>query len=148
MVVHIDDTISEPAIYWEGEKELFYVKRFVIENPDKEEGFISEHSKSYLEKVFTAYRPQAEVVFTKKRGEERKDNWVINLEEFIAIKGISAMGNQLTKEKVLEINELDPLPYEKPEPKKAEDIEVVDEENISEPETGENNPDSDQTTLF
>ncbi|RNC90124.1 MAG: DNA gyrase/topoisomerase IV subunit A [Allomuricauda sp.] len=136
------------AIYWEGEKELFYVKRFVIENPDKEEGFISEHSKSYLEKVFTAYRPQAEVVFTKKRGEERKDNWVINLEEFIAIKGISAMGNQLTKEKVLEINELDPLPYEKPEPKKAEDIEVVDEENISEPETGETNPDSDQTTLF
>ena len=54
------------AIYWEGEKELFYVKRFLIENPDKEEVIISDHSKSYLEKIFTDHRPMAEVVFVKQ----------------------------------------------------------------------------------
>ncbi len=119
------------AIYWEGEKELFYVKRFHIENPEKEETIITSHPKSYLEKIFTDYRPVAEVVFAKKRGQERKENMVVDLEEFISVKGITAMGNQLTKEKVLEINAAEPLPYEEPEKHKAEDIEVVDEEEIS-----------------
>ncbi|MCX2719508.1 DNA gyrase/topoisomerase IV subunit A [Lentiprolixibacter aurantiacus] len=119
------------AIYWEGDKELFYVKRFLIENPDKEEVIITDHPKSYLEKVFTDYRPVAELVFAKKRGQERKDNLNINLEEFIAVKGITAMGNQLTKDKVLEINSLDPLPYEEPEVHEPEEIEVVDEENVA-----------------
>ncbi len=118
------------SIYWEGDKELFYVKRFLIENPDKVESIISDHPKSYLEKVFTDYRPRAEVVFAKKRGKDRQDNLELDLEQFISIKGISAMGNQLTKEKVNEINALDPLPYEKPEPITTNEIEVVDEENV------------------
>lgn len=122
------------AIYWSGEKELFYVKRFLIENPDKEELIITEHPNSYLEKVFVDYRPMAEVVFAKSRGKEREDNLEVNLEEFISVKGISAMGNQLTKGKVLEINALDPLEYETPKTAAIEEIEVVDEENVQIPE--------------
>ncbi len=118
------------AIYWEGEKELFYVKRFLIENLDKEESIITDHPKSYLETIFTDYRPRTEVVFAKKRGQERKENMEVNLEEFIAVKGITAMGNQLTKEKVLEINALEALPYEPPPQQPPEEIEVVDEENV------------------
>ena len=119
------------AIYWEGEKELFYVKRFLIEHPDRVENILTEHPKSYLEKIFTDHRPVAEVVFAKKRGQERKANLEVNLEEFIAVKGITAMGNQLTREKVLEINALEPLPHEEPEKKEAKDIEVVDEEDLA-----------------
>jgi topoisomerase-4 subunit A len=118
------------AIYWVGEKELFYVKRFLIENPDKEELIITEHPNSYLEKVLVDYRPMAEVVFAKSRGKEREDNLEINLEEFISVKGISAMGNQLTKSKVLEINALEPLEYTAPESIVLDEIEVVDEENV------------------
>lgn len=44
------------------------------------------------------------------------------------------MGNQLTKDKVLEINGLSPLPYEPPEPTKTEDIEVVEEEDVDVPQ--------------
>jgi len=119
------------VIYWEGEKELFYVKRFLIENPDREESIISEHPKSYLEAVFTDYRPMAEVIFAKSRGKDRQDNLELNLEEFIAIKGITALGNQLTKDKVLEINALEPMFYEVPEPTPIADLEVVDEEDVS-----------------
>lgn len=119
------------AIYWEGEKELFYVKRFLVENPDREEVIISEHPKSYLERIFTDYRPMAEIVFAKKRGQERQENMELNLEEFISVKGITAMGNQLTREKVLEINALSSLPYEEPEKKMAEELEVIDEEDVS-----------------
>lgn len=118
------------AIHWEGEKELFYVKRFLIEHPDKEETIITDHPNSYLEKIFTDYRPVAEIVFVKKRGQERDDNLEIDLEQFIAIKGITAMGNQLTKEKVLEINALEPLPYEESEPKTAEEMELVEPEEV------------------
>lgn len=118
------------AIYWEGEKELFYVKRFLIENPDREELIITEHPKSYLERVFTDYRPMAEIVFVKERGKERKDNLDLNLEAFISVKGITAMGNQLTKDKVLEINALSSLPYEAPKETPAADLDVVDEEEI------------------
>ncbi len=120
------------AIYWEGDKSLFYVKRFLIDNPEKEESVITDHPKSYLERIFTHYRPVAEVVFVKERGKDRKDNLEIDLESFISVKGITAMGNQLTKDKVLEINEKEPLPYTPPEPVPTEELEVEYEEAVVE----------------
>jgi topoisomerase-4 subunit A len=119
------------AIYFDGEKDRFFVKRFIIENENKEELFITNHKNSNLEIVSTDWKPIAEVEFTKERGKDRKDNLIINLEEFITIKGITALGNQLTKEKVNQINLLDPLPYEAPEEIPANEIEVVDETEIS-----------------
>ncbi|MGW1456012.1 DNA gyrase/topoisomerase IV subunit A [Salegentibacter agarivorans] len=123
------------AIYWEPEKERFYVKRFLIENPDKEEKFISEHENSYLELVSTDYYPQAEIVFSKQRGKEQRPNEEVNIEEFISVKGIKALGNQLTTDKVKQINPLEPLPYEEEEETPAEDIEVVDDEAVSDDKT-------------
>ena len=116
------------AVYWEGEKERFYVKRFLIENEDKDEVIISEHPSSYLELVSTDQIPQIEVEFTKLRGKDRKPNETVNLAEFIAIKGIKALGNQLTSEKVNQIDLLEPLPYDAPE-EEVEEIEVEEEES-------------------
>ena len=118
------------AIYFDGEKEIYYVKRFLIEQVDKEEVFISENPKSQLEIIATDYRPIAEVQFSKRSLE----NIEVNFEEFIAVKGIKAQGNQLTKEKIKQVSLLDPLPYEEP---KVEDIEVVEEEVL------ENNKEQD-----
>ena len=115
------------VIYYNGEKGLYYVKRFLIENEGKEESFISDHPDSQLEIVSTDWKPMAEMEFKKERGKDRKDNETVNLEEFIAVKGISALGNQLTKEKINQVNLLEPLPYEPPEEIPAEEIEVVDE---------------------
>ncbi len=148
------------AIYYDGEKERYYVKRFLIENENKEEIFISEHQKSQLEIVSTDWIPRAEVVFGKERGKDQKENIEVNIEEFIAIKGIKALGNQLTTDKVKQINLLEPLPYEAPEEIHADEIEVVDEETIESKDNNDNpisnkkhSNDSDkdgegQTTLF
>lgn len=119
------------AIYYDGEKERYYVKRFIIENEGKEETFITDHKGSQLEIISTDWKPMAEVVFAKDRGKDRRENVNVNLEEFIAVKGITALGNQLTKEKVNQINILDPLPYEAPKEVHADDIEVIDEETVS-----------------
>lgn len=142
------------AIYYDGEKERYYVKRFVIEQEGKEEVFISEHPSSQLEIVSTDWKPMVEVEFTKERGKERKPNLEMNLEEFISVKGITAQGNQLTKEKVNQISLLDPLPYDPPKEVHADELEVVDEEMVSdgseEREADDNLPNDDngQATLF
>ena len=116
------------AVYFDGDKERYYVKRFVIETPEKEEEFISDHPKSQLEIVATDYRPIAEIQFSKRSLENEK----LNFEEFIAVKGIKALGNQLTTDKIKNINLLESLPYEEPEEAKSEEIEVVDEEVLEE----------------
>ena len=114
------------AIYFEGEKEKYYIKRFLIETTEKEESFISDHIKSQLEIVATDYRPLAEVVYSKRS----IDNEKINLEDFISIKGIKALGNQLTAEKIKQVNLLESLPYDEPEEENVEEVEVVAEEII------------------
>lgn len=118
-------------VYWEGEKERFYVKRFLIEQPDKEELIITEHQDSQLEIVSTDYKPQIEIEFIKAKGKERKPNQIESLEEFISVKGIKAQGNQLTTDKVKQIDLIEPLPA--PEHEEAEE-EIIDEK-----------PDSDET---
>jgi topoisomerase-4 subunit A len=114
------------VIYFEGEKEKYFVKRFVIENENKEEIFITEHPKSQVEIVATDYRPVAEIIFAKVKGIQ-KENQTIDFENFIAVKGIKALGNQLTSDKIKQINLLEPLPFEIPEEVIPESKEVIDE---------------------
>jgi topoisomerase-4 subunit A len=118
------------AIYYDGEKERYFIKRFLVENENKEEIFITEHEKSQLEIVSTDWRPMAEIIYAKVKGVQ-KDNQTINLEEFIAVKGIKALGNQLTTDKLKQVNLLEPLAYEEPEPEQSEEIEVTEETDIS-----------------
>ncbi len=138
------------VVHYEGQKERYYLKRFLIENPNKEEMVISEHPKSFMELVVTDWRPMIELEFVKPRGKDPKPNQKINIEEFISLKGIKALGNQLTAEKVKNINTLDSLPYEEPKAQSVEEMEVVDEESIETSNDDINSKDegSDQPTLF
>jgi topoisomerase-4 subunit A len=129
------------AIYYDGEKERYYVKRFLVEVENKEEVFITEHPNSQLEIVATDYRPVAEIVFTKIKGIQ-KDSQTIDLESFIAIKGMKALGNQLTTDKLKQINLLAPLPYEIPVDLVQDNLETTDEvgffdENLSADDDGQ-----------
>jgi len=115
------------AIYFDGTKERYYVKRFLMETIDKEEIFISEHEKSQLQIVVTDYRPMLEIVFSKRS----LDKMPIDIEKFISVKGIKALGNQLTLEKVKQVNVLESLPYEEEPEEIIEKIEEgVEEVNI------------------
>jgi len=118
------------AIYYDGEKERYFLKRFLVENENKEEVFITEHEKSNLEIVTTDWRPIAELVFHKIKGIQ-KDNQTINLEDFIAIKGIKALGNQISTDKIKQVNLLESLPYEEPEVEIETDIETSAVSDIS-----------------
>ncbi|MDB2413807.1 DNA gyrase/topoisomerase IV subunit A [Flavobacteriaceae bacterium] len=128
------------VIYFDGEKERYYVKRFLIETEEKEEVFISEHSKSQLEIIVVDFRPVAEVIFSKRSIDKKE----INFEEFIAVKGIKAQGNQLTTDKIKQVNLLASLPFEEPEEPVVEEVEVVEEEVIS---TSEKTPSSTSVNI-
>ncbi|MDE0599996.1 MAG: DNA gyrase/topoisomerase IV subunit A, partial [Dokdonia donghaensis] len=136
-----------------------YGKRFLIDSPDKEETFISDHSNSQLELVSTDWRPVAEMVFYKQRGKDQRENETVSMEDFIAIKGISAMGNTFFTEKLKGLNWIDSLPYEEVQEVPKTEIEVVDEKVVSpsgdptaqgtKPSDDENGDDGEgQTTLF
>jgi len=71
--------------------------------------FISETPGSVLDLISLNWRPQALIKFDK-RSNDREDE-IIDLEEFISVKGLKAQGNKLTKYKVKSIEEIDPLPY-------------------------------------
>ncbi|MEN8889917.1 MAG: DNA gyrase/topoisomerase IV subunit A, partial [Wenyingzhuangia sp.] len=101
------------------------------DQPNKEELFISDHPKTKLQIVVTDYRPKVEIIFSKRS----LDAMQLSLEDFIAVKGIKALGNQLTDNKVKLVNRLEPLPHTP-----VEEVEVL-EDTV---EDGEN----DQTTLF
>ncbi|EPE9900873.1 DNA gyrase/topoisomerase IV subunit A [Flavobacterium psychrophilum] len=117
------------AIYYDGEKERYYVKRFLVENENKEEIFITEHANSQLEIVSTDWRPVAEIIFAKVKGVQ-KENQTIDLEQFIAVKGIKAIGNQLTTDKLKQVNLLESLPYDEPVVPVTEELEVLVDEII------------------
>jgi len=82
-----------------------------------------EHEESLLELVSTDWRPQVELIFHKEKGKDRQTE-IINLEDFINVKGEKALGNKLTSKKIKEINLLDPLPY-------TEIIDIEEEELVA-----------------
>jgi topoisomerase-4 subunit A len=138
------------AIYFDGKKEKYFLKRFLIENENKEETFISLNKNSFLEIVSTDWKPVVELVYNKERNKEQRPNTSIDVEEFISIKGIKAQGNQLTGYKVKQINILESKVYEPPIEVSANEIEVIDENEIKIElnVSGENDPEKGQTTLF
>ncbi|MFU8970326.1 DNA gyrase/topoisomerase IV subunit A [Chryseobacterium wangxinyae] len=104
------------CIYYDGEKDIYFIKRFLLENTTNPQTFMpSEHPKSFIERILVSNGATAEIIFAKDKGKER-DPEVINIDEFIAVKGIKAIGNQFTKFKVKTINVTIPEPEEEEEP--------------------------------
>ncbi|MBF4463816.1 DNA gyrase/topoisomerase IV subunit A [Flavobacterium sp. LC2016-12] len=117
------------AIYYDGEKERYFLKRFLVESEGKEESFITDHPNSQLEIVSTDYRPLAQLVFAKVKGVQKEDLH-IDVEDFIAVKGFKALGNQLTADKLKQVNLLEPLPYEEPVEEVPETPEFSDDDSV------------------
>lgn len=131
-MVHIEKWISDrpiSAVYYDGERELHFVKRFLCEvTSDKRVNYISESEGSYLDVVTTAYKPKVRIVYNKLLRETKNlpDNEVA-IGDFIDIKGMKAQGNQLTKLKVKEIVLTHPIEGDEPWPEDvAIELEVGD----------------------
>ena len=84
------------------------MKRFLVPLNTNPISLITDHKDSYLEIVSTDKIPQVELVFVKEKGKPRKTQ-IINIKDFILVKGIKAIGNKLANKSIKDINLLEPL---------------------------------------
>lgn len=113
------------CVYFDAEKDRYFVKRFLLEDTISPQVFYNlEDTKSSIKVISTDYLPVIELIFPKVKGEEKEPE-VINIEEFISVKGIKAQGNQLTSNKLKQINVLEPLPFEEIE---EEEVDTEDDQ--------------------
>jgi topoisomerase-4 subunit A len=143
---HPDRAIS--AVYFDAEKELHFVKRFLCEiTSDKKVSFIGEAEGSYMDVVSTAYKPIAKIIYNKllKVTKNLPDN-EIEIADFIDVKGMKAQGNQLTKLKVKEVVLTHSIEGEEPWPEDdiQPDTEVDDDDD---PDDSGDDGSSDGTTV-
>ena len=118
------------AIYFDGKKEKYFAKRFLIENENKEECFISTNKGSFLELISTDWKPVFEIIFNKVRNKDQRPNEKIIFEDFISVKGIKAQGNQLTSHKVKQVNSLESIQYSPTINISVDEIEVVNDVEV------------------
>ncbi len=124
------------AAYFDKEKNRYFIKRFLIDDLKKEEVFIPENAQ--LIQISYDWLPVWEIQFAKVRGKKAKDPQQINIEKFISVKGIKALGNLLSKDKIKQIDILPSLPYEEEiiESEEAEkDLSKPDNKDFNDPPT-------------
>ena len=101
------------CIYYDGEKKIYFIKRFLLESTPNPQSFMpSEHPKSFIEFVGTSDGCTAEIIFAKDKSGKEKEPETVNIDDFIAIKGIKSIGNQFVKDKIKSININIPEPNE------------------------------------
>ncbi len=90
------------SIYWNTKKELYFVKRFLVEVTTKMYSFIDDDSEFSL--VAIDYKPKVKISFNKRLKETKDlEDKIVSLNEIVDIKGDKAKGNQLTRLKVKDI---------------------------------------------
>ena len=137
--LHFDDNIyhiekwnpKKPltAIYFDIDKQRYFIKRFVIENSDKEDSFIKENGE--LVYFVSEWRPVIKIIFEKPRGKDHLKPLEVNAEEFISVKGFKAFGNQITSNKIKRVELKEVLDYKEEEIENPLEIEVKQNEIVS-----------------
>ena len=115
------------AVYYNGIKERYFVKRFLAGQQNNDQKFIPDGSKIQLEMISTDWKPVIELSFSKTAKASR-ENEIKNIEDLISVKGIKAIGNQLSSFKIKNIDQLDPIEYSPPEKQTLSEMEVESEE--------------------
>ena len=134
------------AIYFNGAKDRYFIKRFTAGSQNTDQKFIPDGSKVQLEMISTEWKPVIEITFSKS-GKNIRDNEIKHIEEIISVKGIKAIGNQLSSYKIKNIDQLESLEYTPPEKLGLNELEVKSEEiSKNDVEIESNNKASDGQT--
>lgn len=140
------------AVYFDAEQSFYYVKRFEIDETQKEAGFIGEFPGNRLVSFTWVGHPRLELQFGGKN--EGREPEVIDVDEFIGVKSYKAKGKRLSIYEISQINELEPVvideePEEPEEEAKSNEIVIPDIEDLlfGTDKPGENEDPPNQMTL-
>ncbi len=101
------------AIYFDGEKEFYYLKRFEAEPTTDKAWLINESDNSKLIAISEDYVPQVQIEFGGKHLFRPKE--IFNVEEFIGVKGYKAKGKRLSTFEVDKVSFIEPIQAEQPQ---------------------------------
>ncbi|MDA3866040.1 MAG: DNA gyrase/topoisomerase IV subunit A [Salinivirgaceae bacterium] len=124
------------AVHYDGEQKYYYLKRFQAEDTNGRYVSITNDHKNSRLVAFSAFQfPQFELDFGGKHA--KRENELVDAEEFIAIKGAKARGKRLTTLEVDTIKEIEPV-----KPDVVEEVPVGNDDEAS--EHHENGDDHDE----
>ena len=107
------------AVLYDADQQNYpYIKRFCFEPATRKQNYLGENKKSQLILLTDEPYPRLEVVFGGH--DSFRESLIVDVEEFIAVKGFKAKGKRLTNYTIDTINELEPTRQPDPNP-------VVDE---------------------
>ncbi len=95
------------AVYWDQEQGFYYVKRFVFEESERLQCFISDSEGSKLVSLTEVEYPRLEIRFGGKNEGRRHE--IIEVAQFIGVKSYRAKGKRLSNYSVTDIRELEPV---------------------------------------
>ncbi|MDR1951350.1 MAG: DNA gyrase/topoisomerase IV subunit A [Bacteroidales bacterium] len=137
-LIHIEKFNSKKpitAVYFDGEIQRFYLKRFMLEETDKKTLFIDEHPDSYLLTISADWRPVLELEFDKKINKRDIDDETVDCAEFIGEKSHKAKGKRLSNYIIKSVNWMESLPHENDEtidePSEENDIQLDSELGVA-----------------
>jgi topoisomerase-4 subunit A len=109
------------AIYWDAEQKFYYLKRFTIEETERPQCFITEGSESKLISITEVEYPRFEISFGGQH--KSRENEIVEVAEFIGVKGYKAKGKRLSNYTVNNIQEIEPVVKKEISPELPDDIE-------------------------
>lgn len=129
IIEKFDERKPVSAVYYNAEKDFYYLKRFHIEQTDKKTSFIGEEEGSKLMVVSTDWIPRLKISFDEQANNKVTDDEVINMTEFIDVKSHKAKGKRLTTLVIKKIKLIDPLPFTPPHEEEQTEEEPSDVNN-------------------
>lgn len=156
---HYEDTISRiekhvpnrvfSAVYYDAEQKFYYLKRFTFEPTEKLANFVDDENEDSKLILLTSNKfPRLKIIFGGKH--KNRPEEIVDVEQFIAVKGFRAKGKRLTTFEVSQITEIEPLVKEEPEVEEPEIDDNTDTPEIDEKKLFDGNDSSNaiQTSLF
>ena len=136
------------VVYKAADSGSYYIKRFVIEDFDKKLSFLDEESGDTMVTFSVDTFPRLEVVYDES-AKKKVESEIVEVDEFIAVKGYKAKGKRITTSEVKSFRWLEPLP--EPEDAESDDesessLDNTDADTL--PDDREGFAEGTQTTLF
>jgi len=123
------------AVYFDGEKEAYFTKRFQIENvTDRKVSFIPEDGMAVLELATTQWVPRIVVHYDKRSSKDAgKTEEKFNLSSFAPLKNERGVGSKLTSYKIKQIDLMPPKDGDVPDlPEEDEDLNMDEAKDLYE----------------
>lgn len=109
------------CVFFDADKEFFYLKRFCFDESSKLQSFLGENPASYIVSLSDVEGAQFKIEFGGKNKDRLPE--IIQAEEFISLKSYKARGKRLSTYEIDKIKEIEPIKYAEAENDKEENQE-------------------------